>query len=173
MSWNCQASINYTLPCEGCIHCVKKNQNQASGARWYHRFLPYRTRKHAEVTRINDKCQEMHEKEISTLDLSLATTNTLTNLHDLPKLQLNLGPDSIDYLDFVKQGWDSENGKNRNMAEVIEAKRIEIKPAVVSSDENEKWFSIDKEDFEVKPVRITLLPKAIKMFCKKSNSVAM
>ncbi|KAF2896942.1 hypothetical protein ILUMI_09236 [Ignelater luminosus] len=171
LNWNCQANINYTLPCEGCIHCIKNNQNQVGGTRWYHKFLPYRTRKQATVTRVNDKCQEIHEKEISTLDLSLATTNTLTSLHDLPKLQLNLGPDSIDYLDFVKQGWESENGKSRNMTEVIEAKQIEIKPTVISSDENEKWFSIDKEDFEVKPVRITLLPKAVQMFCKKSNSV--
>lgn len=164
MSWNCEADINYTLPCPGCTSC----KDNRTSSRWYQWFIPYRRK--AEVPLIvNNQCQEVHAKTIFTSDFALGTTNANQSDLELPKLTLDVGPDSINYFDFVRQGWNIENGGKRNITETIEAKRIEIKPASSGNteDETEKWFSIDKEHFEVKPVRITLLPKAIRMFCKR------
>lgn len=137
--------------------------------RWYHRFLPHRSKVQPDnVPKAkNDFCQTIHEKHITTSDFAIETTNTLSNFNQLPQLRLNLGPNSVDYFNFVTQGWQSENGLNRITCEVIEAKEIEIKPFLKAEQEKEHWFSIDKEEFEVKPVKVTLLPKAIKMYCKK------
>lgn len=120
---------------------------------------------------VNESCKELHEKRISTADLNLLTTNSQGGTQGPPKLKLQLGPEKVDYLNFVQQGWDSEKGRQREVKEVIEARQIEIKPSVTSQEENEVWFSIDREDYEVKPVRITLVPKIIKMFCKKPDHV--
>ena len=36
----------------------------------------------------------------------------------------------------------------------------------------EKWYSIDNDNYEVKPVRVTILPQAIKMFAPYSKASA-
>ena len=30
--------------------------------------------------------------------------------------------------------------------------------------DNDKWYSIDNDNYEVKPIRVTILPEAIKVF---------
>lgn len=126
--------------------------------------------------KINQQCKEIHEQTISTSDFGLLTSNTITDPSEtadsIPKLRLNIGPQQVDYLDFVRQGWRSEQGQDRDIANVIEARQVEIHPFAVSDETKELWFSIDKENFEVKPVRVTLLPKLINMFCKKADVMA-
>lgn len=97
----------------------------------------------------------------------MLTSNTIRDPHleQPPKLRLNIGPDEVDYFDFVKQGWLSENGERRPLKETIEARQIKLVP-MNSQDEKGKWFSIDNEDYEAKSIKITLLPKMIQMFCK-------
>lgn len=75
----------------------------------------------------------------------------------------------VDYLEFVKQGWRSENGQNRKIDETVEARTVEIHPKVLKNSQNEQWFSIDNENFELKPIKVTLLPKLINVFCKKES----
>ncbi|KAK4887777.1 hypothetical protein RN001_004048 [Aquatica leii] len=161
LSWSCRASLNYTVPCEGCKNCVsapKINEDLL----WYHKVLPIRkpTPSNIPLT-INDFCQEVHQKNVSTSDFAIATTNTLKNVNTIPRLTVNLGPSSVDYFNFVSEGWRTEVGHDRNVSEVIQAKQIEVVP---NEDKKIQWFSIDSEEFEVKPVKITLLPKAVSMF---------
>lgn len=85
-----------------------------------------------------------------------------------PKLILEVGPRDIKYLDFVGQGWQSEQGEAKQVANTFEARQLEIRPV---KGKTEQWFSIDKEDFEVKPIIVTLLPKFIQMYCKKNSEV--
>lgn len=168
LSWNCAAQVNYSVPCEGCKHCVQVKNDQPK--KWYQKFQREADPNAKYLAVDNPACEEVHEKKISTSDLALLTSNAIpSNLSDprIPKLQLNIGPDAPEYLSFVKQGWGHENGKGRIIQEVIEAKTIEINPEVVSNDDDEKWFSIDNENYEVKPIKITLLPKVINMFCRK------
>ena len=40
----------------------------------------------------------------------------------------------------------------------------ETETKTVKEPESEKWYSIDNDNYEVKSVRATLLPDAIKMF---------
>ncbi|KAK5644225.1 hypothetical protein RI129_008070 [Pyrocoelia pectoralis] len=165
LSWNCNANINYTLPCEGCKNCVQPPKF-LNKQRWYQRFLSNKTSTTDVPTTVNTFCKEVHEKYVSTSDFALATTNVLGNFSTTPQLTLNLGPNSLDYFDFVSEGWKSERGQNRNVEESISAKEIEIKPDEL--DETERWFSIDNEEFEVKPVKITLLPKSVLIYCKET-----
>lgn len=140
----------------------------------FNRFVPYKQQV-PQVTNysniVNERCKDTFEKKILTSDLTLLTTNTIQdqNLKDKPpKLQLKVGPDSLNYLDFVAEGWRSEQGTSREVKETIEARQVQLLP-LNSKDEKEKWFSIDNEEYEAKSVRITLLPKMIQMFCKKDN----
>lgn len=74
---------------------------------------------------------------------------------------VEIGPDNIDYFSYVKNGLKIEKGENEDVKEVIEARVIRLSPEV----EYESWFSIDNEEYEVKPIKITILPKFINVFC--------
>lgn len=141
------------------------------------RFLPHRPTKQAvDYSNIeNSTCKEIFNKKIHTSDLTLLTTNAIQNPNPEsgpPKLRLYLGPNSIDYFDFVAQGWRSEQGKERDFKETIEARQVKLVP--INKDiQKGKWFSIDNEDYEAKSVQITLLPKVINMFCKRNDAPVM
>jgi len=166
LSWQCQAQVLYSPPCTGCSNCFKVSNSQPK-SRWFQSFMKG-NEEELKVTRVsNPHCEQKLEKNISTSDLLLFTSNVIpSRIEDstVPKLNLKIGPDHIDYIDFVKQGWKSEQGETRDVQESIEARVIEINPE--SQGKRELWFSIDNENYEVKPIRVTLLPKIIKMFCK-------
>lgn len=89
------------------------------------------------------------------------------NADKVPKLFVNIGPESVGYFSFVREGWKSQQGKEREIKERLQARRVKLIP-LNATEESRKWFSIDNEDYEAKPVQVTLLPRVIKMFCKKA-----
>lgn len=115
---------------------------------------------------VNPKCTTWHEKTVETSDFVLSTSNISSEKNDIPKLHLSIGPKSLNYIEFVKQGWNYENGKQREFEEHLHARMMNIKPKEIWSEEKGLWFSIDNDEYEVKPVKITLLPRFITMFCK-------
>lgn len=138
--------------------------------------MPYKQNRPSSVdySKINNEdCRRTHEMRISSADVSLLTRNSVHTNSDgnLPKLQLNLGPSSVDYFDFVSQGWLSVKGNTRSTSKTIEARQIQLKPVELTNNEKEMYFSIDKEHFEVKPVKITLLPDIINLYCKKEKVI--
>lgn len=105
-----------------------------------------------------------------TSDLEILTANTKNKKEDMPKLHVNVGPDTVGYLDFIRDGWKSQRGEEKQTKERLQAKQVKLIPTNVS-DEKRKWFSIDNEDYEAKSVKITLFPNVIRMFCKQQVSV--
>lgn len=116
----------------------------------------------------NADCENIEEKTISTVDFILSVSNPSDN-ETVPKLSIKIGENNIGYLDFVKEGWRSENGHERSVREKIDARSVVIEPKDVEKNENGNWLSIDNENFELKTIKVTVLPKIINMFCKKSN----
>ncbi|CAH0561464.1 unnamed protein product [Brassicogethes aeneus] len=170
LSWNCAAQVNYSIPCEGCSNCVQIHEDKNS-KKWYQKLKKEVHPKAKYLSINNPACQEVHEKQIATSDFSLLTSNSIpssiSQKPGIPKLEIKIGPENPEYIDFVRQGWLYEKGETKEVKEVIEAKTIQINPEVVSKEEKEYWFSIDNENYEVKPIKITLLPKVINMFCTK------
>ncbi|GLV39922.1 Multi-substrate lipid kinase [Carabus blaptoides fortunei] len=167
LSWDCVADIKYSPPCEGCQNCYVKTEAPTTNKRWWSSFTLSQQKPNVLASEkdysniLNESCAQLHQKQITTSDFVLKTS-TLDN-NRTSQLNLTLGPSSLSYFDFVSQGWQFEKGESRKIEENIKLKQIEILPKV---DENkELWFSIDQEDYEVKPVKITLLPKKLKVFC--------
>ncbi|CAH1098643.1 unnamed protein product [Psylliodes chrysocephalus] len=166
LSWNCEAQITYSAPCEGCSNCYKRNDTVSNGG-FFSKFMKGDPIQAKYLAINNPECQICHEKKICTSDLALSTQNIIPQTKEmLPKLVVEIGPDHVDYLDFVKNGFKLEKGEKKDIKEVIEAKSININP---ENDRQDTWFSIDNEDFEVRPIKITLLPRIINIFCKKDS----
>lgn len=111
----------------------------------------------------NPKCTKIEELDISTSDFLLHTQNK-ENLSG--KLTIHFGPKAFNYTEFVKEGFKTVNGSERKIERKIEARTVNLNP---KTESNEQFYSIDNENFEVKPIRITLLPKLVKIFCTKEK----
>ncbi len=93
-----------------------------------------------------------------------------------------LGPEDIGTFQFISEGWSRNRGSSPSIREKIVVQQFEMIPQVQekAQDESsnkedpavEKWYSIDNDNYEVKPVRVTILPQAIKMFAPYSKASA-
>lgn len=116
---------------------------------------------------INPDCPKIQEKIVSTIDLSISTNDAIRYSDHNHKLIVKIGPKTINYFDFVKNGFRIERGEEKDVRELVEARVIKLNP----QKEDDSWFSIDNEEYEVKAIKITLLPKLINIFCNSSSTL--
>lgn len=152
LTWDCSGVIKYTLPCVGCGNCVQKKPEVK---RKWTLFMPNTHTATEEATITNPECAITHELCFKTSDLKIKIDNT----SQMPALGIILGKNKYSYTEFVAEGW--RRLKEDVHSPAVYARTIELLP---KETEKEVTIEIDKEDFELKPVKITLLPKVIKLF---------
>ncbi|XP_054003363.1 acylglycerol kinase, mitochondrial isoform X2 [Hylaeus anthracinus] len=176
LNWNCDVTMKYTDPCEGCSNCYQRNTslNEFSNTnkRWWHAFVPRKsaTTKYVDYSNIiNENCGNLHELSISTNELHIETSNIdkLQSFSSPSSLKVKKGPKDIGYFSFVLEGWKQENDNKQLYEQVIEAKDIELTPQEIT---RENTLYIDNEEYEMKTVRIKLLPRTVKVFCPQLDS---
>lgn len=102
------------------------------------------------------------KKDVSTIDLNVLVNNSIhASPSGTPKITIEIGPKYINYIDFVKNGLKIEKGEKEDVEEVVEARIVKLNPQNITDN---SWFSIDSEEYEVKPIKITLLPNYINVF---------
>ncbi|XP_017877920.1 acylglycerol kinase, mitochondrial [Ceratina calcarata] len=175
----CDAVLRYTLPCDGCSRCNLKTSQSGyfnTNARWWQVFVPKRNvvgTENVDYSKIiNEDCDVVHELAVSTNELHIETWN-VGKLQDASLLQsclrVKMGPKNISYFSFVSEGWKNERRDNDDESlckQVTEAKIIELNPRKIDRDYT---LYIDNEEYELKPVEIKLLPRAVKVFCSRTN----
>lgn len=171
LTWNCKATIQYTPPCSGCSNCYKKpeKETQISSGRWWSNLVPRFKLGHAtqsslpDYSKINNpNCDRRESLEINPSDV-LLTTDTGSE-DGVSSLRIRVGELFNSPYDFIVQSWSRIQTKELNAENEIEARTIELIPETISTDEKESFYSIDNEPYEVRPVKICLLPKAIDMY---------
>ncbi|XP_069704087.1 acylglycerol kinase, mitochondrial [Periplaneta americana] len=182
MSWQCEGHLNYVLPCKGCSKCKIEEKSENSSYRWWHVFIPKHTSASGNAADkdysnvINEQCGTNLQKEISTVDLNVTTANTSPKcIRDGdPHIQVALGPPSVGYTEFVSEGWRRENGEMPCYENILEVRELELRPVLkeTKSEDQQQWISIDNEDYEVKPIHATLLPKKVHVFCKPADNIS-
>lgn len=158
LTWDCSGVINYTPPCDGCSNCQVKRPEIK---RWF--FMPstHTVQAQDKASFLNPECATTQELCFKTTDFKILTPN-VDKLSSVPALNVILGKNSYSYTEFVSEGWNRVKG-NFKEANVIPVRTLELLP---KETDREITIEIDKEEFEVKPVRITYLPKVVKLFCK-------
>ncbi|KAJ6643410.1 Acylglycerol kinase, mitochondrial [Pseudolycoriella hygida] len=169
--WKCKAKVTFSPPCSGCRNCFVKPEERKveTKRRWWSLFIPKislgsnRQTAGPDYSKIvNENCQNKTEIDVEPSEL-LVKTNVNRLAEEIPKISLKIGKYEDSSLDFVKNGWrrlgvNDFEGKNEDV------RSIEIVPEVVSTEDKELFFSIDNEAYEVKPVRISVIPRAIQMY---------
>uniref|UniRef100_A0A1B6E9W4 Acylglycerol kinase, mitochondrial n=1 Tax=Clastoptera arizonana TaxID=38151 RepID=A0A1B6E9W4_9HEMI len=162
------ASIAYTPPCSGCSKCYPHRPELHPviiKKQWWRYLIPNTNWKTAEKPLIdymkisNDMCGIISLKEVNSLDFNLVTSNVAP---DIQGVQLHLGPSNLSFVEFLKEGWSRVKGKKAQIIEKLDAQVVEIMPN--ENQESEKFLSIDNEEYEVRPIRITLLSRVVQLF---------
>ncbi|CAG9579075.1 unnamed protein product [Danaus chrysippus] len=157
LSWDCRGTIKYTPPCSGCSNCVVKKPEVKR--KWTF-FIP--TKEAASetdlTTRINPECATESEMCFKTTDFIIQPQVS----DGVPSLNVGLAKNSYSYFEFVSEGWRRAKGDD-NRSAVVQARTIELQPQEPKPD---VVIAIDQEEFEVKPVKITILPNKVKFFCR-------
>ncbi|XP_053978909.1 acylglycerol kinase, mitochondrial isoform X2 [Hylaeus volcanicus] len=176
LNWNYDVTMKYTDPCKGCSNCYQRNTllNEFSNTnkRWWHAFVPRKsaTTEYVDYSNIiNENCGNLHELSISTNELHIETSNIdkLQSFSSPSSLKVKKGPKDVGYFSFVLEGWKQENDNKQLYEQVIEAKDIELTPQEIT---RENTLYIDNEEYEMKTVRIKLLPRTVKVFCPQLDS---
>lgn len=175
-TWRCTAKISFTEPCTGCSNCYKDSIQQPKvneqPKRWWSTFLPktgsVKAVAHSMI--INSKCSIAHEVEVDPSEIVLKTSNIADEKeNDKPKLTLVIGSFANSSFNFLGESW--QRLWNRKYVEcpadtALNVRTVELIPSKLKKNETdpELYYSIDSEAYEVRPVRITLLPKSIEVF---------
>lgn len=188
LTWNCDATLVWTEPCFGCSNCYVKPHQQMvkqQSRRWWSGFIrmgaPSSSKSDSpDYSRVkNDRCALQNEMEIHTTGMQLTTSNA-TPPNDgsdetvPPKLQVKLARQNYGF-DFVLDSWKRLSSGQFDCDTELAVRSIQIIPnteADGNSDSEEKaeekmvekFFSIDNEAYETKPIKITLLPRLVNFF---------
>lgn len=170
ITWECKAKMTYSPPCEGCSNCYQKvesNQQKLQNSRWWSKFNA--KEKVPEYSKIlNPNCMTTFEVDFETSELAI-TSNTMENKNQDPS-QLNVKINSAQNdhgLSYVWNGW--KRIANRTFLDVpdsknFSARQLTLFPSVSSEEGNEKLFTIDFNTFELRPIKVTVMPKRINFF---------
>ncbi|XP_063377888.1 acylglycerol kinase, mitochondrial isoform X2 [Cydia fagiglandana] len=155
ITWNCSGTLKYTPPCAGCANCVQKKPEPKK--KWSF-FIPSTQAANVGPKEINPECIKTEELCFKTAEFKIETP---AEKQEKPSLKIILGKSSYSYAQFVSEGWDRLKNKPEGK-EVISARTVELLP---QDPGKEVTIEIDKEEFELKPVKVTILPKIVKLFC--------
>lgn len=190
LTWQCVAELTYTPPCAGCNNCwtyspataasvASAVAKPAAGRRWWSGYSAPKggngggsaskvATPTVDYTRVlNPACGQAEQLAVRPHELVLSN-NAARRSDELPRLSVRLHGHGLSGVDFVKEGWSRIRGDGESPAaeREFEVRVIEIRPApeVLHSEEREAFFSIDNEAYEVKPVRVSVVPQAVRMF---------
>ncbi|KAF9796443.1 hypothetical protein SFRURICE_000360 [Spodoptera frugiperda] len=163
LNWHCKGVIKYSPPCDGCSNCVMKRPQVKR--KWAF-FLPSTTlaEDNSPANLVNNKCDSTKEVCFQTSDFRIMTPN-LQNTQTTPALSIGIGKYNYNYAEFVSEGWDRV--RDKSIKNAILARSVMLFP---KEHFGATTIDIDREEYEAKPIKITLLPKVVRLFCSDSNN---
>jgi acylglycerol kinase len=177
VTWDCEASLTYTDPCQGCKNCWDKQETRMQKihqTRWWSKFIPRfgvsRKDEGPDYSKItNENCAVTKDLDVRASELIFTTNNFENPESQESKLHLKIGPADYYGFSFIGESWKRVWTKNHyDMPDykIIEARTVQVIPNESEKDEKreEKFFNIDNEAYEVMPVKISLIPRRIDFY---------
>lgn len=77
----------------------------------------------------NENCGIYKEVPIASTELHITTNNVLLKDEESePGVKVELGPATVNYTDFIAEGWKRVGGKKTQGEHILKAKNIELRP---------------------------------------------
>lgn len=154
LTLDCSADVTYTPPCNGCGNCLKPIENPKN--HWLKYLYTNEGKISKESDIVNDECIKQIHCSVSTSQITTTSFCKPDGCQLVTKsyTKINSG------VDLIKRFFNTNSFENFPTL-TIDSRTIQVVPT--ASYEN-KFFSIDGEEYEVRPIRISLVPKAIQVF---------
>lgn len=173
LTWTCKAKLAYSDPCTGCSNCFEKRKTLADNGRWWSKFVPKfglgQANKANEVdySKVNNPtCKNVIEIDVDPSDINITPSVHRVAGDDLSpaKLTIRYNHQQLDGFSFITKSWQRVRSQVFEAERTFDARTVHLVPETISSDDKEMFFSIDNEAFEVKPIRISVVPRAIQLY---------
>lgn len=185
LNWDCKGSLATTPACTGCSNCFgdkMARKVEYKGRNWWSFLVPKSQDKAAAADyvingedmrgRTNPECSLRTDLQLEDINELYLTTSNVESfpLDSPPQMRVRLGSAKVSTTDWIQDAWqrttsDQQLG-SRLLSAPLECRTVELIPErkTTTAAGSEEFYSIDNEDFEIKPIRITVLPARISMF---------
>ncbi|XP_076316259.1 acylglycerol kinase-like protein Mulk [Tachypleus tridentatus] len=165
--------LSYVSPCSGCSRCYVSAPVSVAPQRrrWWEVFLPRGPTKevppmkdYSNIT--NDDCGLWKEEEWTCLNLDIKTRNVESEELAEEAMTVNILPSDCPRTNFIHQGVNRQNEENSTLntgCRKIRAKVLQLTPSLPEGEE--RWYSVDNDNYEVQPVKVGLLSQRLHMYC--------
>ncbi|KAL5290598.1 AGK.2 family protein [Megaselia abdita] len=168
LTWDCEAELQVTPPCSGCRNCyleeVESSPEANGNGRWWGRYVPKAPKKGVQSV---DYSKVINEDCVTTTSGSVKSSEVVItpNSESPARLHLETAPSVEPGIDFIKESWSRIIVKENELvpASVVEGRTITLVPQT-EEKYTDKYFYIDNEEYEVRPVKISLIPNAFDVY---------
>ncbi|XP_036321363.1 acylglycerol kinase, mitochondrial [Rhagoletis pomonella] len=160
LDWNFSTDFIYTPPCSGCRNCQAKENKS-----YVKKFLPrmYTVRDtsipNANSYKLNDNCATRIEGHTSANQLNITCKKNGDSITELETKIINT---LVPGIEFVKK-LNKVIGRELEPNSMLQSRTIQLLPSV--KETTDAHYSIDGEEYDVKPLKIEVVPNAIQVFC--------
>lgn len=164
-NWSLKTDYVYTPPCPGCVDCAAVLQRHDDVALptglFTKNIFKYKKSPSAEPARTlvkNDNCGNRFEGSIEANQINIKCTQNKENFAVLESQFISSLQPGWDYIKQIPQVVASSNILPTL---VVNSRTIQLHPAGEMSD---KFYSIDGEEYDARPIKVSVVPNAIKVF---------
>ncbi|XP_054745259.1 acylglycerol kinase, mitochondrial [Anastrepha obliqua] len=160
LNWNLSTNFIYTPPCAGCRNC-QPNENTSYVKKFLPRIytVPHNNAVNANSYKLNEDCDTKIEGHTNANQLNITCKQNSDSITELETKIIDTLTPGIEFVKKVNKVIEKELEPNS----LIKSRTINLLPALKNAAD--AHYSVDGEEYRVKPLRIEVVPNAIQVFC--------
>ncbi|XP_017004051.2 acylglycerol kinase, mitochondrial [Drosophila takahashii] len=163
-NWSLKTDYVYTPPCPGCIDCASVQRQEAAppvtGGLFTRNLVKYQKNAGGPKRTLvkNDECSKKVEGSVEASQINI---NCVQNGNNFAELESQ-------FISSLQPGWEfikqipQVTCSNILPSLVVKSRTIQLHP---DGEMAEKFYSIDGEEYDARPIKVSVVPNAIKVFC--------
>ncbi|XP_060650343.1 acylglycerol kinase, mitochondrial [Drosophila nasuta] len=161
VDWQLDTDYVYTPPCSGCSNCRVQRDKTPPNKGFFTKKLvsPQNGKVDASYKLVvNEKCSSNQEGSITSNQINISLNQNSENFDELESKFIN----------SLQPGWEFikniPNITNKTIEPnfIVKSRTIKLYP---SANTPNIFYSIDGEEYEPRPIKVSIVPNAIKVFC--------
>ncbi|KAH8263205.1 hypothetical protein KR044_005809 [Drosophila immigrans] len=161
VDWQMDTDYVYTPPCSGCNNCRVQRDKVALPNKGYFTKKLVPAQKGVDASHkfvVNENCATNMEGSIKSNQINISLNQNSENFAELESK----------FIDSLQPGWEFikniPNITNKSIEPnlIVKSRTIKLYPSTSSPN---IFYSIDGEEYEPRPIKVSIVPNAIKVFC--------
>ncbi|XP_016982737.2 acylglycerol kinase, mitochondrial [Drosophila rhopaloa] len=161
-NWSLKTEYVYTPPCPGCIDCASAQRQEValpSGLFTRNLFKYQKSTTEPKRTLVkNDNCSNQFKGSVEASQINISCVQNQDNFAELESQFISSLQPGWEFIKQIPQVTCSNILPNL----VVKSRTIQLHPAGEMAD---KFYSIDGEEYDARPIKVSVVPNAIKVFC--------